>query len=117
MCNSEIAQKSSTSNSASTSITSENLSNEPSLMWSLTYDGENSSSTDVNQLPQYSWRKKNAPNKCNDSDSQRDTPSPVTLDKENMNSRELLRSKYEILQQIALEHSKLVGFMHDELVR
>ncbi|VDL61359.1 unnamed protein product [Hymenolepis diminuta] len=114
MCNSEIAQKSSTSNSASTSITSENLSTEPSFMWSLTYDGENSSSTDVNQLPQYSWRKK-VPNKCNGSDSQRNTPSPVTVDKENMNSRELLKSKYEILQQIALEHSKLVGFMQDEL--
>ncbi|VDO01808.1 unnamed protein product [Rodentolepis nana] len=115
MCNSEIAPKSLTSNSVSTSITSENLSSEPSLMWSLTYDGENSSSTDGNQLPQYSWRKKHATNKCSDGDSQRNTPPPITVDKENVDARELLRRKYEILQQIALEHSKLAGLMHDEV--
>ncbi|KAM7541573.1 hypothetical protein Aperf_G00000026272 [Anoplocephala perfoliata] len=114
MSNTDIARKFSVSNSASASITSENLSNELSPMWSLAWEGENHHSTEGVQVPQYSWRKKSTAINCNEVTEAERTPSPI-LEKNNLNSRDLLRKKLELLQQIALEHSRLAGLMRDEL--
>lgn len=109
MSNPNITQKFSISNSISTSITSEQRPT-----WNLTWEEDNHSSLEGVHLPQYSWRKNPAAINCIEVAAE-SAQSP-NLGKKNLNLKDFLRKKHDILQQIALEHSRLAGFLRDELV-
>ncbi|EUB64777.1 hypothetical protein EGR_00046 [Echinococcus granulosus] len=91
------------------SITSDTLCNEHSPVRSIWWEDEHTfgppfnPSDRGNQPPQYSWRQKATPDAhC------------APLVKEDLNLRDLLRKKNHLLQNIALEYSRLVGLMQQE---
>lgn len=93
------------------SITSDTLCNEHSPVRSIWWEDEHTfgppfnPSDRGNQPPQYSWRQKATPDAhC------------APLVKEDLNLRDLLRKKNHLLQNIALEYSRLVGLMQQEFV-
>ncbi|CDS40513.1 conserved hypothetical protein [Echinococcus multilocularis] len=91
------------------SITSDTLCNEHSPVQSIWWEDEHTfgppfnPSDRGNQPPQCSWRQKATPDAhC------------APLIKEDLNLRDLLRKKNHLLQNIALEYSRLVGLMQHE---